>query len=42
MNDTLTRLLFSILAGIGAATCAGAIADVVEWIVVYFSSRFKK
>jgi hypothetical protein len=30
------------LAGIGAATCAGAIADAVEWIVVYFRSKLKK
>jgi hypothetical protein len=42
MSDTATRLLFGILAGIGAATCAGAIADAVEWIVVYFRSKLKK
>jgi hypothetical protein len=42
MTDTATRLLFSILAGIGAATCANVIADAVEWIVVYIRSRRKK
>jgi len=42
MNDTATRLLFAILAGIGAASCAGTIADAVEWIVIYFRSLLKK
>jgi len=42
MDDVRIRLLFSILAGIGAATCANVIADAVEWIVIYFRSRIKK